>query len=153
VGVLEPTGTANDRAIFINLESFYHIAAHRKEEADRGKISAILVQHTNWSNVERALERLRAEGALSLAAIAEIPEPALAELIRPAGTPLVKARRLRALAQLAAQHGGLGRLLSLPTEELRARLLATAGICSGSGDIATGNPVGSVTAPVAMGEM
>lgn len=44
VGVLKPTGTANDRAIFINLESFYHIRTHRAEEVNRGKISAVLLQ-------------------------------------------------------------------------------------------------------------
>src|SRR3989337_454273 len=63
-------------------------------------ISAVLVQHTNWSNVERALERLRAAGACSLDAVLRLPEDELAELVRPAGTPLTKARRLRALAQL-----------------------------------------------------
>lgn len=35
VGILEPTGTANDRAIFINLDSFYHIEGH--EIRDAGK--------------------------------------------------------------------------------------------------------------------
>lgn len=44
VGILKPTRTANDRVIFINLESFFRIAAHGKEEADRGKISAVLLQ-------------------------------------------------------------------------------------------------------------
>ncbi len=43
-GVLKPTGTANDRAIFINLESFYHIKTHVAEEVNRGKISAVLLQ-------------------------------------------------------------------------------------------------------------
>lgn len=89
---------------------------------------AVLVQHTNWANVERAFARLRAAGALSLEAILRLPEDELAELVRPAGTPLAKARRLRALAQLAADHGGLDRLLALPADELRARLLATHGV-------------------------
>lgn len=44
VGVLQPTRTPNDRAIFINLDSFYHIAGHRKEVENRGRISAILYQ-------------------------------------------------------------------------------------------------------------
>jgi len=44
VGVLKPTGTANDRAIFINLESFYHIKTHRAEQVNLGKISAVLLQ-------------------------------------------------------------------------------------------------------------
>jgi endonuclease-3 related protein len=91
-------------------------------------ISAILVQHTNWRNVERALERLEAANALSLDAIAWQSEDALAELVRPSGTPLVKARRLIALARLATDHGGLDRLLAEPHDELRSLLLATHGI-------------------------
>jgi putative ABC transport system permease protein len=42
VGVLKPTGTANDRAIFINLDSFFHIKGHQGEELTRGKITAVL---------------------------------------------------------------------------------------------------------------
>ncbi len=91
-------------------------------------ISAVLVQHTNWSNVERALERLHAAGARSLESILGLEDGELATLVRPAGTPLTKARRLRALARLAAEHAGLDGLLALPRDELRARLLATHGI-------------------------
>lgn len=91
-------------------------------------ISSILVQHTAWANVERALERLRAAGALSLDAVLRLAEAELAELVRPAGKPATKTRRLRALARLAAGHGGLPRLFTLPAGELRARLLATEGI-------------------------
>ena len=91
-------------------------------------ISAVLVQHTNWSNVERAIDRLREAGALSLATIARLQDSRLAELVRPAGTPLTKARRLLSLARLAAGHGGIDRLLALPAGDLRARLLATHGI-------------------------
>jgi endonuclease-3 related protein len=113
-------------------------------------IGALLVQHTNWSNVERALERLRDAGALSLAAIARLPEARLAELVRSAGTPLVKARRLRALAQLAGGHGGIDALLALPTDELRATLLATPGIGPETADAillyATGRPVFEIDA-------
>jgi endonuclease-3 related protein len=89
-------------------------------------ISAVLVQHTNWRNVERALDRLLAADAVSLAEVEGLEEARLAELIRPAGMPVVKARRLKELAQLAADCGGLARLLSSP--DLRDRLLATPGI-------------------------
>lgn len=91
-------------------------------------ISAVLVQHTNWSNVERALTRLRAAGVCSLEAARQLPEADLVELLRPAGTQRVKAQRVRALALLAAEHGGLDRLLGLPAAELRERLLATDGV-------------------------
>ncbi len=91
-------------------------------------ISAVLVQHTNWSNVERALAQLEAAGAFSLEAVLELKEGELAELVRPAGMPLTKARRLRSLAGLANEYGGLPALLALPVDELRTRLLATKGI-------------------------
>lgn len=45
-GVLKPTGTPNDRAIFINLESFFSIGAHRDSAREgRGpEVSAVIVQ-------------------------------------------------------------------------------------------------------------
>ncbi len=113
-------------------------------------IGAILVQHTAWGNVERALERLRAAEACSLVAALRLPEEELSDLVRPAGTPLTKARRLRALAQLAEEHGGLDRLLALPTDKLRARLLATYGVGPETADAillyAAGRPVFEVDA-------
>ena len=113
-------------------------------------ISAVLVQHTAWSNVERALERLQEAGTCSLDAILRLPEEELAGLVRPAGTPTTKARRLQALAQLAQDHGGLARLLGLPTDELRTALLATDGIGPETADAillyAAGRPVFEVDA-------
>ena len=113
-------------------------------------IGAVLVQHTAWTNVERALSRLQAAGACSLEAILRLPEDELAELARPAGTPSTKARRLRALAQLAGEHGGLPRLLALPTDELHARLLDTDGIGPETADTillyAAGRPVFEIDA-------
>lgn len=93
-------------------------------------LSAILVQHTAWANVDRVLARLEAAGALSLAAVAALSEDALADLVRPAGTPLTKARRLKAFAALVDREarGDLGRLLALASDELREKLLATPGI-------------------------
>ncbi len=105
-------------------------------------ITAVLVQHTLWDNVERAVERLRAAGAFSLPAMLRLPEEELSDLLRPAGTPLTKARRLRALAQLAAGHGGLDALLALPSDELRARLLATHGIGPETADAVLLNAAG-----------
>jgi endonuclease-3 related protein len=93
-------------------------------------VGAILTQNTAWVNVERALARLRAAGALSVEGVRAIPEPDLAELLRPSGYFNTKARKLKAfVAMLEAEHGGdLGGLLALPLDDLRARLLATWGI-------------------------
>jgi endonuclease-3 related protein len=93
-------------------------------------VGAILVQNTAWANAERALERLRAAGALSVDGIRCRGEPELAELLRPSGYYNSKARKLKAfVAMLDAEHGAeLASLLALPLAELRARLLATWGI-------------------------
>jgi endonuclease-3 related protein len=89
---------------------------------------AILVQHTTWTNAERALERLRDAGALEPEALAATPLEQLAELVRVSGTPSVKARRLHAVARTIIEAGGLDALFALQDDELRARLLATHGI-------------------------
>jgi endonuclease-3 related protein len=108
-------------------------------------IGAVLVQHTQWSNVELAMTRLGEADALSLAAIVSMTEERLAGLLRPAGTPAVKARRLLALARLAQAHGGLHALLSIPSDELRPLLLNTQGIGPETADAillyAAGRPV------------
>jgi endonuclease-3 related protein len=126
----------------------WHWQAHTP--AEYVCISAVLVQHTNWANVERALGRLTSAGACSLEAIGTLTEQELAELVRPAGMPFVKARRLRNLAQLAHAQGGLGHLLELPTDELRARLLATEGVGLETADAialnAAGRPIFQIDA-------
>ena len=119
------------RRVFDRLEKAYDFSAwHWQPNTSRDYVcvSAVLVQHTNWSNVEQALTRLEEAGALSLKAIHRMTPARLARLVRPAGTPDTKAQRLLALAQLAADHGGLAKLLSQPAPELRERLLATRGI-------------------------
>ncbi len=93
-------------------------------------VGAILTQNTAWTNVERAMDRLREAGCLDWAALRELPEADLAELIRPSGTFRVKAARLKALVEvLWSHHGGsLASLLSGSLEEARARLLGIHGI-------------------------
>jgi len=98
-------------------------------------VGAILVQHTAWANVERAIGNLRAAGAFSLEAIAQMDGAGLAALVRPAGLPMTKARRLKAFASLALGRGSLAALLALPPSELRARLLSTEGIGPETADV------------------
>lgn len=98
-------------------------------------LGAILVQHTAWANVEKALASLRAAGAFSLAAIEALPQAVLAGLIRAAGMPDSKAGRLKAFALLARQWNGLDSLLGLPTSALRPVLLSTSGIGPETADV------------------
>ncbi len=91
-------------------------------------VGAILTQATAWRNVERAIQRLKAAGALSPERMARLSEGELAELIRPAGFFRQKTRRLRALLRLIGQHGSVEQLLSLPARELRRQLLSVPGV-------------------------
>jgi endonuclease-3 related protein len=91
-------------------------------------VGAILVQNTAWTNVERALERLRDARALDPARMAALSDAELELLVRPSGQYRQKARKLRAFLATCSGAGGLDRLLALPAAELRSRLLQTWGI-------------------------
>ncbi len=91
-------------------------------------IGAVLTQNTAWTNVERAIVRLRARAALDARAILDLPEAELAETIRPAGYYNVKARRLRAFCAAFEAAGGLDGWSALTTPELRRTLLAINGV-------------------------
>ncbi len=130
-GDVRPATANTLLGIYQRLEATYDIGGwHWREDSGCLYIclGAILVQHTAWANVERALARLRDVGAFSIEAIAELPEAQLADLVRAAGLPLQKARRLEHFAALVQRYGGPEALFSLPLHELRAVLLATEGI-------------------------
>ncbi len=94
----------------------------------------MLVQHTTWTNAERALEQLRAAGLLDMRALTSAPGDVLLPLIRVSGTPTIKVRRLSALAQTVEAAGGIDAFLAQPLDVLRAQLLATYGIGPESAD-------------------
>jgi endonuclease-3 related protein len=98
-------------------------------------LGAILVQHTAWTNVEKALENLRAAGVWSAEAIEATSDEELALLVRPSGTPSIKARRLKAFAHLVLSHGDFETLFALPVDDLRVSLLATHGIGPETADV------------------
>lgn len=110
-------------------------------------VGAILTQNTSWTNVEKAIARLKEAEVLAPQPMSALPEATLAELIRPAGTFKVKARRLHAfLAVLMDEcQGGLARLFAGNTASVRARLLAIPGIGPETADCmllyAGGHPV------------
>ena len=91
-------------------------------------IGAVLTQNTAWSNVERALERLKARCPLDAAGLLALDPSELAETIRPAGYFNVKARRLIAFCEFYRAAGGWDGLNALDTGALRERLLAVKGI-------------------------
>ena len=93
-------------------------------------VGAILTQNTAWTNVEKALARLREAGALSLAGIRRHSEEDLGGLIRSSGYFRQKAARLKAFVEFVDGefHGSLDQMFALPTSELRQRLLALRGV-------------------------
>ena len=93
-------------------------------------LGAILTQNTAWTNVEKALHNLRSENLLHPPALYELPEQALAELIRPAGFFRIKARRVRNFLHFLHETCDLDmeELRSRDMSTLRARLLDISGI-------------------------
>jgi len=91
---------------------------------------AILTQNTSWTNVEKALAKLRAAGSLNVAGIRATPLDELEQLVRSSGYFRQKALRLKNfIVILDEKHGGkLDAMLATPTDELRAELLALNGI-------------------------
>ncbi len=77
VGILKPTGTPADRAIYINLDSFFHIAGHTKEAEVRGKISTIALKMRR-----NAAESLEWELNNGTEAMAVRPAAVVAELFQ-----------------------------------------------------------------------
>jgi endonuclease-3 related protein len=108
---------------------------------------AFLTQNTAWTNVERALRQLRAEGMLNVDDIRRAPLPKLARMIRSSGYFRQKAKRLKTFVNyLDEQYGGsLERMFAQPTAKLRQELLALNGVGPETADsillYAGGHPV------------
>jgi endonuclease-3 related protein len=91
-------------------------------------VGAVLTQNTAWSNVERAIARLKEARLLDARAIARADPVRLAECIRSAGYFNVKARRLQAFCRFWLEAGGERGLAARDTAGLRQALLGVHGI-------------------------
>jgi endonuclease III related protein len=93
-------------------------------------VGAILTQNTAWSNVKRAIGRLKEEGALNASRLKQMDEALLSEWIRPAGYYRIKARRLKNFLDFFFREfgGKVGRMKSQSLEVLRSQLLEVRGI-------------------------
>ncbi|GIM46252.1 endonuclease III [Collibacillus ludicampi] len=100
------------------------------ETAEEVVIGAILVQGVAWSNVEKAISRLKHAGLLSLNAIHRADESVLAECVRSTLYYRMKVKKLKAFAGHIAQHyeGKLESLFDKPMGEARKELLQIYGI-------------------------
>ena len=93
-------------------------------------IGAVLTQNTSWRGVELAIARLRDASAIDAVVLYRLGPVEIAPLIRPAGYFNVKSRRLWNLAAwfVETHHADFSALSRLPTQILRAQLLAIRGI-------------------------
>ncbi|WP_179395913.1 endonuclease III domain-containing protein [Lacticaseibacillus absianus] len=98
-------------------------------------VGAILVQNTNWRNVDRSLTNLRAATAFDSHRLAALPQADLIALIRPSGFYQNKSRALiDLLAWLRQWDYDLSRPAALPPAQLRADLLDLRGIGAETAD-------------------
>ena len=93
-------------------------------------VGAVLTQAAAWSNVQKAISNLAAEGVLSPQAIRELNIGELAQLIRPSGHFNSKARKLKALAEYLGRRfdDDLDAMSRQDTDALRRELLGVYGI-------------------------
>jgi endonuclease III related protein len=91
---------------------------------------AILTQNTSWTNVERALAKLREAGVLSVDGVRSIDIAALEQLVRSSGYYRQKADRLKRIVRFLDEKydGSLETMFAEPTGTLRAELLSLKGI-------------------------
>src|SRR3989338_2571959 len=84
-------------------------------------VGAFLTQNTSWTNVEKAIARLKQKKYLSMSQMMGLSKQRLAMTIRSAGSFNVKANRIKNfLSHLHLQYNGrLELLLGLPLEALR----------------------------------
>jgi endonuclease III related protein len=91
-------------------------------------VGAVLTQNTAWTNVERAIANLKRANALAPEKILTAHPKRLASWLRPSGYFNVKAKRLKAMCRWLIEQGGVRRLATRPTPELREALLSVNGI-------------------------
>ena len=93
-------------------------------------IGAVLVQNTNWANVEKAMHQLRQADVIDPQALDALAHDPLAELIRPSGYRNVKARRLKNLVRWLVERfdGSVARAFELDTGPLREELVGINGV-------------------------
>ena len=93
-------------------------------------IGAILTQSAAWSNVEKAINNLKAADVLSCDAIDSMPIDELARLIKPCGYYNVKAIKLKTFVSWlrSRYHDSLESFFANDIDSVRTQLLAIKGI-------------------------
>ncbi|KYK22107.1 endonuclease [Thermoplasmatales archaeon SM1-50] len=93
-------------------------------------VGAFLTQNTAWTNVEKALNNLKRQKALTIHKIAHIKDKSLKTMIQPSGFFNQKAKRLKLFSTYMEKKykGDLQKLFSQETSEIRHELLSLKGV-------------------------
>lgn len=93
-------------------------------------VGAILVQNTNWKNVEKAIHNLKENDALTIRGLRNLSIEELQDLIRPSGFFRIKSERLINFLNFLNENSAedITDLAVLETFNLRKQLLAIKGI-------------------------
>ena len=93
-------------------------------------IGAILTQNTAWTNVEKAIDNLKAKRLLSPKALRDADDDTLHAALRPSGYFRQKTIRVRTFSAYLIDHyqASIARMAKRPLPELRAELLGLHGI-------------------------
>jgi len=112
------------------LSAFGHQNWWPAETETEMMVGAILTQNTNWSNVEKAIQNLKARDLLSVKGLNNTPAHLLSEYIKPAGYYNLKAKRLKNLITYIndGYNGDIDKLFSLDINSIREGLLSVNGV-------------------------
>lgn len=91
-------------------------------------LGAILVQNTQWSNVEKAIVRLKQHINLDPEAVLSLSSTDLERDLKPSGYFRIKTQRLQHYCRWYLAQGSYCGLDQLPTAKLREQLLKVQGI-------------------------
>lgn len=93
-------------------------------------VGAVLTQNTNWGNVERAINNLKRQKALTARTLQQMTDKKLALLIKPAGYFNIKTKRLKEFLNFLVNHykGSMAKMGVEDAQPLRKKLLNINGI-------------------------
>lgn len=111
-------------AIFKELSKYYGPQNWWPGEGLEIAVGAVLTQQTSWTNVEKALSKIKENNCMNLDCLHSLPLSKLEEFIRSSGYYKVKARRLKNLVKLLIEN-------SVPN---RTKLLSVNGIGNETAD-------------------
>jgi len=113
-------------------------------------ISTILSQNTNRNNTTKAFERLKKRFKITPQELASADVEEIKKCIKPAGLYKVKGQRIKKIAQIIWEdyEDDLNRILNLPLNKARKKLLSLPGVGKKTADVVLSFSAGRGTFPV-----